>query len=1104
MDDDTICAGKTPELGTADVTTNRRNLHSSNTVAHVPSRKMSRRHSFHQRNESAPDFFDDMILTQDFGRVTEQANDDTSLARNDIATSSRNNNIGRTRSRGDSPSSSAVFVSQYNASTNETPAEKSQRVLHARRKSGTMEDWELGLKKALNEEVNKFTSGDNLTKMKKTYKRALQPRGMLKIPGSPSMRSSMVKLDAKEGRVPSNLNTGKKEDRTTTNPNHSQTTPFHNIKPRSLDMDALAREETSSENHDTQQQEDKENSGKIHRRNESGDASLSDENDDGEGNASIVINDIDESSEDSLQDREGQEEEEYELTKFDRVWNHVLVYLFYLHTSVTFQVIVLVASIVALLAADISLLSFHSSTESFVDFALGCSAALLLLDLVVCLQIRRGYSYTILSFMDFVAVLAIVIEIRWVFKVLLIFFSKTDSFENFFAVLSEIAESARLTNIPKILRIALQLFSHCFDIEGYVADVNYIIGDDDNENDSNVHGLKSNQANGKKEHSEDGFKDLKIILPENLKADALPTEDDNYNNGTLNSDSAGGELVSRNRTDSSLSLSSSNSESDYEYEDEDNDIYSFKTQDVEYYTGKGERNSAILKKPSAVTKEQEHHKNRAKIPGSTLILALDKIASPWLHEIGTVVLEFMTARMVLMILLFLLIIRLLSNDQSARQQSMGLNMLDKFAAVDPYMNSTEFTIAVQEYTLRHDGTDKKGTYYNKDQPLAYLRINGVDILNSIDMQQSSLYGRREDELEYTILRTCARPPINERFARLVLLRECRSVAVWDNRRLRAQAALNNILKTIFITFTLALGMIMIGYDLNVLVLDPIDGLYQVAKEMLFTINWSGIGSAMKTAEEEQDDDLDEYQRNVRNIARSIILCGDLFVKSKPILNEKVQGFRDTAVDLDARYGKNKEDLVPAVDSIIANINPTVEAVKLIIDGVDAVMVPTYGDIDIYAPQRRDSEFENQNRPFSRQNKRSIVSAQPRSTVGALSRPTHGYHRSRRDSQMTRRETISKQQGVTLSNTGFRRQPEPSVRRQTTFTPNFSPFNRRDSFANNDESGRGRSGSGLRNSTSAFRRRSQYNDNHSPPSDSPSPTFSRRNTEIKKKMIMMLI
>ena len=126
-------------------------------------------------------------------------------------------------------------------------------------------------------------------------------------------------------------------------------------------------------------------------------------------------------------------------------------------------------------------------------------------------------------------------------------------------------------------------------------------------------------------------------------------------------------------------------------------MYSFKNHD-DYLIEerlKGE-NVSLSKQTNTKGKVEGNNKNRAKIPGSTLILALDKIASPWLHEIGTVVLEFMTARMVLMILLFMLIIRLLSNDESANQKSMGLSILDKFAIADPHSVASNGRLRFQE------------------------------------------------------------------------------------------------------------------------------------------------------------------------------------------------------------------------------------------------------------------------------------------------------------------------------------------------------------------------------------------------------------------------
>ena len=152
MDDDSILDDeRTPDAGTSSAKNNAPyELQSSKTMdGIVPRRKMSRRHSFHQRQESAPDFFDD-LYTQDFRQAAGPSTKDPSFEGRHASTNF--DTSARTKSR-DSPSSSAIFVNIPNKS-NEDLSEQRQRTLHARRKSGTMEDWEFGLKKALNDEMN--------------------------------------------------------------------------------------------------------------------------------------------------------------------------------------------------------------------------------------------------------------------------------------------------------------------------------------------------------------------------------------------------------------------------------------------------------------------------------------------------------------------------------------------------------------------------------------------------------------------------------------------------------------------------------------------------------------------------------------------------------------------------------------------------------------------------------------------------------------------------------------------------------------------------------------------------------------------------------------
>lgn len=407
-----------------------------------PKRRMSRRYS-HHRNESAPDFFDDLDVLNTLMPMTDTGEGDVdgSLHR-------------RTRSKDRSPASSAVFTTTTGAS-GERPVPlrqpssdfKGTRPLHMRRRSGSSDDWEIGLKQALNLEVTRFKSEENMTKMKTKYRRALQPRGMLKVPGSPAMRTSTVNMN----RVASQHSNKKPDAEKQAGSNPHESSEMHYIKPKSLDMDALAAGRDGDEfrkelmNNDTSRSEsaagnyrgahhyragstDAKSSiegpgiglvpmnGGLHARRASSERSASHNSDDGDaGNGSIVINDIDDEFSIPIDTENGNPDggEEIEnaepLTLHGRIWNRCLVYLFYLHTSILFQIVVLLASIVALLAADISSLSVHRQTESLVDVFLGISACLLLLDLIVCLHIRRGYSYTILSLMDFIAVLSIVI-----------------------------------------------------------------------------------------------------------------------------------------------------------------------------------------------------------------------------------------------------------------------------------------------------------------------------------------------------------------------------------------------------------------------------------------------------------------------------------------------------------------------------------------------------------------------------------------------------------------------------------------------------------------------------------------------------------------------
>ena len=197
-----------------------------------PKRRMSRRYS-HHRNESAPDFFDDLDVLNTLMPKADAPEDEGGASHR------------RTRSKDRSPAASAVFTTTTGAVPLRQPTSdvKGARPLHLRRRSGSSDDWETGLKQALNLEVNKFKSEETISKMKTKYRRALQPRGMLKVPGSPAMRTSTV--NASQSRLLSQ-HSGKKPGGDAADGRHAGASnpgdsgeAHHHIKPRSLDMDAL-------------------------------------------------------------------------------------------------------------------------------------------------------------------------------------------------------------------------------------------------------------------------------------------------------------------------------------------------------------------------------------------------------------------------------------------------------------------------------------------------------------------------------------------------------------------------------------------------------------------------------------------------------------------------------------------------------------------------------------------------------------------------------------------------------------------------------------------------------------------------------------------------
>ena len=208
--------------------------------------------------------------------------------------------------------------------------------------------------------------------------------------------------------------------------------------------------------------------------------------------------------------------------------------------------------------------------------------------------------------------------------------------------------------------------------------------------------------------------------------------------------------------------------------------------------------------------------------------------------IGATVLEKMTSKLVLTVLLLLLVYSIFFDlPQIALRQSLyqsQLNGLELIASRTNSTNSVAFTAALDAVIGNGSAATPAYLDYIRKQDdfqvnpyVIYIKVNGEEVYNMsaiLGLTYSIVQWRRPEELVYTRINCGA-----EYLAMDVEFPECRSVVVYD-RQLELLCALRDqVYVTILMVVIIASTIVMMAVDLQQMILNPIDRLAKLIKTL---------------------------------------------------------------------------------------------------------------------------------------------------------------------------------------------------------------------------------------------------------------------------------
>mmetsp|Transcript_42437 Transcript_42437/g.135993 ORF Transcript_42437/g.135993 Transcript_42437/m.135993 type:complete len:1403 (-) Transcript_42437:4252-8460(-) len=209
-------------------------------------------------------------------------------------------------------------------------------------------------------------------------------------------------------------------------------------------------------------------------------------------------------------------------------------------------------------------------------------------------------------------------------------------------------------------------------------------------------------------------------------------------------------------------------------------------------------------------------------------------------NIGMQVMESFTGKVIVMMMLILIIATNLFTPPPAKQKDMGLAALGEILdASGGDVQAEPFRRMLAVYVAGGGGD---GSEYNDRERLVYLKVNG-QIISRLAPETAqyaappALYDdggvyNKARELEINRVGDCdGGCTVGDGCVARYLEDACTSAALFDNRKNIQNESRSSIILTVSIVIILAVGMALIAGDLQAFILDPMDKVVKLVKEL---------------------------------------------------------------------------------------------------------------------------------------------------------------------------------------------------------------------------------------------------------------------------------
>ncbi|KAK3256276.1 hypothetical protein CYMTET_34577, partial [Cymbomonas tetramitiformis] len=193
--------------------------------------------------------------------------------------------------------------------------------------------------------------------------------------------------------------------------------------------------------------------------------------------------------------------------------------------------------------------------------------------------------------------------------------------------------------------------------------------------------------------------------------------------------------------------------------------------------------------------------------------SMENMAEGNTGRVGGILMELLTGKVVLMMLLVLVVNSVLIVEPLPTQKKLGLNYLQDHYLPDDGDNDA-FTSMLSEYKRGNPA----GTYYNKDEPLIFLKVEGTEFNEGLDTAQLNLVRPTEFSAETSCSYSYGKV-VND-----LAKSDCPTVAIFDMSEYFKSESRNSIYMTLCIVLIMSLGMGLMAMDFQSLLGDPMERL----------------------------------------------------------------------------------------------------------------------------------------------------------------------------------------------------------------------------------------------------------------------------------------